>query len=380
MKIAVVDTYYEFFLREFYRKHPEFGGLDYAAHRNQLMTHRFSASDAFSHYFKAAGCEAEEFIFNDNSLQWKWARENGLRVIPVPALAAKGFNVLTGMDWRFRVLREQIRRMRPDVIYIKEQSLLTDAMVGELKKHAKLMVQQVGSRLLARRKYTSIDFTVTSFPHFVEMFEKRGMKAYCQKLCFDPRVLKQIQIRPKKYGVTFVGGITFGQHRARNEMLEKAAEVFPDTGGAPAGFRWFGYSTSARHQSDRLRLANMGTAWGMDMYQALADSSVTLNIHGEIAGRFANNVRLYEASGAGTCLVTDHKENMTEILQPDKECVTYQSQAEMIEKIRFLLQHPEQCADIALAGQRRTLAEHTYAQRVAELIAWFKKHLSAGKA
>ena len=37
---------------------------------------------------------------------------------------------------------------------------------------------------------------------------------------------------------------------------------------------------------------------------------------------------------------------------------------ELLEKIRHYLDHPQQRADLALAGQRRTLSEHLYSHRL----------------
>ena len=50
--------------------------------------------------------------------------------------------------------------------------------------------------------------------------------------------------------------------------------------------------------------------FGLDMFQGLRDSQVTLNTHIDISPRSASNMRLFEATGAGSCLLTDRKENL----------------------------------------------------------------------
>ena len=45
------------------------------------------------------------------------------------------------------------------------------------------------------------------------------------------------------------------------------------------------------------------------MYDILNASDITINEHGAVAA-YANNYRLYEATGLGTCLVTDWKETL----------------------------------------------------------------------
>ncbi len=74
-------------------------------------------------------------------------------------------------------------------------------------------------------------------------------------------------------------------------------------------------------------------------------------------------MRLYEATGVGTCLLTDWKENLSELFDPGREVVTYKNTDEAIEKVRYLLDHESERTAIAAAGQRRTLRDHTANQR-----------------
>jgi spore maturation protein CgeB len=68
-----------------------------------------------------------------------------------------------------------------------------------------------------------------------------------------------------------------------------------------------------------------------------------------------------------SCLITDWKLNLPDMFEVDKEIVTYRTAAECAEKVRYLLEHEDQRRDIALAGQRRTLRDHTYGKRAEQL-------------
>jgi spore maturation protein CgeB len=70
----------------------------------------------------------------------------------------------------------------------------------------------------------------------------------------------------------------------------------------------------------------------------------------------------------GSCLLTDDKPNLRDLFEPDAEVVTYQNAAECIEKARYLLEHEEHRKAIAIAGQRRILRQHTFAQRAQEVV------------
>ena len=79
-------------------------------------------------------------------------------------------------------------------------------------------------------------------------------------------------------------------------------------------------------------------------------------------------MRLYEATGMGALLITDWKQNLHELFEPGTEVVTYRSVEECVELIRHYLAHPAERETIARAGQARTLRDHTYRQRVEEMV------------
>ena len=78
-------------------------------------------------------------------------------------------------------------------------------------------------------------------------------------------------------------------------------------------------------------------------------------------------MRLFEATGVGSLLITDEKDNLSEFFEVGKEIVTYGDADELVDKIRFYLAHEEKRSRIARAGQERTLREHTYLHRMREL-------------
>jgi spore maturation protein CgeB len=86
-------------------------------------------------------------------------------------------------------------------------------------------------------------------------------------------------------------------------------------------------------------------------------------------------MRLFEATGVGTCLLTDWKDNLPKLFEPEKEVVTYKSVEECIEKVKWLLDHPQEREAIAKAGQARTLKDHTFAQRAIQLDEIIKRQL-----
>ena len=52
----------------------------------------------------------------------------------------------------------------------------------------------------------------------------------------------------------------------------------------------------------------------------------------------------------------------------DEEIVAYKTPAECVDKVRFLLNNPNEMVKIATAGQTKTLNEYTYASRIVNMI------------
>jgi spore maturation protein CgeB len=107
----------------------------------------------------------------------------------------------------------------------------------------------------------------------------------------------------------------------------------------------------------------------------MARSRITVNRHIGVARNNANNMRLYESTGMGALLLTERKDNLRELFEPDREVAVYSDPEEAVAKIEALLAEPERLAQMAAAGNGRTLREHTYADRMRELTGILHRHV-----
>lgn len=80
---------------------------------------------------------------------------------------------------------------------------------------------------------------------------------------------------------------------------------------------------------------------------------------------FSPPTRVFEAAGAGACLITDAWEGIEQFLEPDEECLVANSGDQVIEILRDL--DAERARSIGRAARERVLSEHTYSQRAIEL-------------
>ena len=93
---------------------------------------------------------------------------------------------------------------------------------------------------------------------------------------------------------------------------------------------------------------------------------------------FSPATRVFEAAGAGACLITDAWEGIELFLEPDREVLVASSGAEVAEHLRALL--PDRARSIGKAALSRVLAEHTYAHRAEKLEAILDARVAAGAA
>lgn len=199
------------------------------------------------------------------------------------------------------------------------------------------------------------DVVVSSLPSVVDSLEGMGVPAYLLRHAFHPRALSAAD-PGEPVPVSFVGSLA-AAHSGRIRLLEGIASQFPE-------LRVWSAEPPA---SAALRERYAGPAWGRDMYGVLARSRITLNHH--IDGLpYADNCRLFEATGMGTALLTDWKPNLDEMFEPGREVLAYRTVDECAELLARYLEHDDERERVARAGQEKTLAEHTFRSRMETLL------------
>jgi len=372
MKCLILDTYYPAFLEAFFREHTDLSQLPYDVVWQLLMEECFGTSDYYSTNLAKLGHEATEVIANSRFLQERWAQENGVtlrgrdswewtkRRKVVPWLKR-----VESREWFYDVLTAQVKEYRPDVLYVQDMNLIGADFLRAVKADVKLTVGQIACPITPGTDLSPYDLILSSFPHFVERFRNEGLQSEYFQLGFEPKLLQRLK-RRERSRVVFSGGLSL-DHADRIELLEKIARTQP--------LDIWGYGVELLAPDSPLRRAHRGEAWALDMYEVLYNADIALNHHINVAQNNANNMRLYEATGVGSLLLTDAKQNLNNIFEVDKEVVAYSSSEECVELIDHYLSHEDERAAIARAGQERTMREHTYGHRMEQLVEILGRYL-----
>lgn len=376
MKVVLLDTYYPRFLSNYYAEQSRRSKRSFSEQRDDLLGRIFGTSDFYSRHLRAMGHDAQDLIVNCKPLQTTWAQEHRVRysalalklpqrLLRLPVVGPR----LSALPGLVEIAVAQIKAARPDVLYCQDLWFLPPQKLAELRPYAKLVVGQIASPLPPEAYLKGYDLILTSFPHFVPRLRAMGVASEYFRIGFDTRVLDLLGTVEKDIDVSFVGGIS-RHHGKALPMLEYLARSTP--------IEFFGYGAGSLSRSSPIVARHHGEVWGLDMYRALARSRVTLNRHINVAENYANNMRLYEATGVGALLITDQKDNLGELFEVGKEVVAYSSPEEAADLIRYYIAHPVEASEIARAGQARTLREHTYQRRMAELVPVLEQYLAKG--
>jgi spore maturation protein CgeB len=348
MRIALVDTCYGAFLDAHYGSRPGLQDATYAEQWQALMDTHFATADAYSHNLAKIGIDAHELVVNARHMQRAWAREQG--------------SALVGDA----LVLEQIRSFDANVVYLQNVRSLEDATLSTLRTEGMLIVGQIASAPPQTTRLRLFDLVLTSFPHYVDRFRALGVVSEYFRIGFDPRILDDLDECPPRRDVVFVGSLNRLRHRRGSTVFNQAAARVP--------VEFWGYDLRGWPPWSRIRRGYRGEAWGLEMYRLLRDARISLNRHIAEAEGHANNMRLYEATGVGSLLLTDQGSNLAELFEPGREVVTYADVNDLVEKARYYLAHEDERRAIAAAGQARTLRDHTYELRMRELAQILELH------
>jgi spore maturation protein CgeB len=364
-RFLIVNTDYPGFLDTLYAQHP---GLEHESYARQSAVRNdslFGVSDFYPRNLNELGHPATEVCINNRPLQAAWAAEHHLALpaADAPRLVLRRkilpWIVRDRSAWMEHVLAAQIEDFRPDVILTHSLCDLRPSFWSRRRSRYRLLVGQVASPLAADIDLTGFDLMLSSLPNFVERFRQAGLRAELFRLAFDPIVLQKLGEPGPPSDVSFVGSLS-SHHGGRLKWLEQICRDVP--------VQVWGQGVDSLPEGSSIRRAYRGPAWGLDMFRILARSRISLNHHIEVSDAYANNMRLYETTGVGTLLLTDWKQNLAEMFEPGTEVAVYRTPEECVETIHYYLEHEAERDRVARAGHERTLREHTYRQRMAQLV------------
>jgi spore maturation protein CgeB len=376
MKVLMLWRYYPEMLAYFYQKHPGSSNLPFQEHRQVILDEHFCWPADLSNYMNTRGIETEFVIENAEVLQKQWALENN-------------FESFSRDCWQKEIVLEQIKRFRPDVLWTGSIFDYFGEFVRNALPYCKKAIAWVSCATPKNLDVNGFSVLVTSNPNMLKALQHLFDRVVVTKPGFDSEILKKLGQVKKKHDLVFIGQVT-KDHTLRADVLAYLIrngidiKVFGVLGTTEITGKKNAIRKSLGHIMKRVEIRKgikalkngfikskyqrnieiirpvcKSPVFGMDNYRKLSESRVGLNIHIDVSGENSGNIRMFETTGVGTCLLSDNKPANSKIFQVGKEILTFDSKEHLLDLIKNLDFNSQQVEDIAQAGQQRTLKDHS---------------------
>ena len=168
----------------------------------------------------------------------------------------------------------------------------------------------------------------------------------------------------------FLGNRMPDREERVHEFFFKPAQSMPEARFLLGGNGWGDVVNGMKN------VAYLGHVYTKDHNCFNCSPLAVLNINRESMARygFSPPTRVFEAAGAGSCLLTDEWKGIEKFLTPGRECLVCENGDEVIARLRAL--QPLEAREIGKAARKRVLQEHTYAHRGAQVERIFKETVS----
>ena len=358
-------------ISSFYRRNPHLKKLSYSDHKNALIDYCPVHLNSFSRCMKRLGHECDEIVYDLESLQKTWAKES---------------NVSYGsVNWQEDIMMEQILAYKPELILFQGAPPLSGWLVNRLKEIVPSLRKIVvyNGYPLNIKDIRGIDLMMCASPQIVDQFKKQGVKAELLYYYFDENVTKNLKGNDllnnrflKPIDLSFVGFSGYGgagnAHHSRFKFL---TELLHSTNIS----MWLseGNTRDPNLNPDTKPLLQSfpdrthDGVFGLDMYNILQNSLLTVNKHTDAKNGNVGNMRMFEATGVGSCLITDSGNNITDLFEPNHEIVTFNSNEDCMQKIDYLLNNKNYARKIGKNALKRVTKYHSLTQRCKEIDQFF---------
>lgn len=363
LRFMQLDTFYETYLNSFYAAAPLLQQRSFAEQSEALFYDGFAAIHTLAPYMAGQGYDSQWILANNYPAQMIWARENG-------------FSVPDPNEWMHAIVREQIERFKPDVLYTTDSMLFDSRFMRSLNWRPRLVIGWQASDIPLETDWREFDIILSPLAALrktaVEIGAKSAEHFYPG---FPLWIADRVSSVQPDLDLVFCGQWNLATYPRRNQLLHELASASVHGNRLKCGLFLSGQMDTL---TDEVAQCSLGSRYGMEMYRALrrgrigfdARGNIGLGLAGngpashDIAGRETANMRIFETTGVGTFLLTEQHDNVTTLFEPGLEIETYSSISELHDKISYYLAHSKELEEIAWNGQQRCFRDHSMTRRV----------------
>lgn len=268
--------------------------------------------------------------------------------------------------------------LRPDLVLVLDGMDFTAEQLDELRN----LGIRTAVWITDDPYYTDTMARVVTHYHYVFTLELNNVGFYqslgCPHVYYLPFGAYSGHFRPKttpspgQRDVGFVGTAYWNRVRFFEPIVDRMMQYNAYFSGL-----WWDRLSKYHHYESRIDLGKWmspqdtaetynTTKIVINMHRSPDDESVNTNSTRIMAS--SPNPRTFEIMLCGTLQLTDIRSDLGRFYTPGVEIETYSSPEEMMAKIDHYLKHEDERRNIALRGLERTLRDHTYANRLNQLL------------
>ena len=371
-------------------------------------------------HFPKEGVEIIQYWINHEQAQKSWAEEFKIKY--------------NHKNWFLEILEAQILRENPDVVYNTTLNIIPYEFIQRIKQKVKkknFWISYYGVRRVGEFvQFKEYDLFVTGFRELEKELKTENQNYEFLPHYFDDQLCTKSFNSKRNKSLSFAGSLTLNLHDGniflyrrhvvealmdlcdletssdlnsennnpkeaiRQRICKVRYEIYQLINSLPQPFRFLKLVRGLKEVPDweveaqadhffnpRLMKRVLPPSFGSQLYKLLNDSKITLNVHGHVNANYgkanfaAGNIRLFEATGAGCCLLTDHLPHLEEFFIADEEIVTFKNKGEAVEKAKYLMDNPKIAESIAKKGHKRAWKHHSSEIRAKQFSQILKRYV-----
>lgn len=324
-----------------------------------------SASSIFNHQIKKTfeSNGAEVFDFNDRMITFLPSFLSRSRLLWFFLRRAAFLKRINNKNWNKKLI-SYAAKIKPDFLFTTKGTIIYPQTLIEFKKMGIPMVNWFPENVYHLnynnwflKNFSYYDYFFTFDPSVVKKFSSSLGNLRYLPFGVEPDSYKINELSDKDrefFGcdVCFVGA----QYPEREELLLAVKKM----GINLKIFGWAGWLKSPLAENYHGPLG----AEGITKAYSLAKISLNSNLKPPNGGA---NLKTFEIPAAGGFQISDDQPDLKNLFKIGEEIEVYKNKDELIDKIKFYLSNEEKRKQVALAGQKRVLKDHTLSQRIKEI-------------
>lgn len=371
LRLVQLESFYPAYLDHFYAQKPARLDMGSDAQTRALLDDGFSAAHIITPYLASLGYDAHFVVGNAIPLHAAWLKEQGVANPPRCVFPTEA-------------LRARIDALAPDILYCSDAITYDSRFIRSLRRRPRLVIGWQGTDIPVNTDWSAFDVILSGLSQVRAMAPMFGaMAAVPYAPGFPTWIADAVADAPIQHDVVFAGSYTSTQHALRNTLLRRLAEASETHGFSLA----LHLSGALDDLSPAVQRCLQPPVFGVGMQQALKrgrivfDARATILASGQNGASFdvgsdeTTNMRLFETTGVGACLLTPHYKNLADFFEPGREAATFQTADDLIATVLRLLATPQEREAIAANGQRRCLQDHSMERRAIWFDQIVRQHL-----